>query len=206
MLFSAARTVQISPLGGQNNLLEEGRLLRSRICCPLTSEGEKSLLWVQECKHLDQRRQMVWKSSKGIHLCPTRTGSLNRGGGLQRYFSPTYNAGLSSLPWQLNNHSHLGSPSLSYTHDDPLSQRSTSGPDDPETQSSRVSLTTPWSFIKRHQQENLNTVKLTDTTDIFLLLSQNVSFLYEVYCNLTNSLPWHLLSHLDFSCPNNLPL
>lgn len=32
---------------------------------------------------------------------------LNRGVGLRRYLSPTYNAVLSSLPRQLNNHSHM---------------------------------------------------------------------------------------------------
>ena len=37
--------------------------------------------------------------------------SLNRGVGLQHYLSPTYNTVLSSLPRQLNNYSHLGSPS-----------------------------------------------------------------------------------------------
>ena len=39
--------------------------------------------------------------------------SLYRGGGLRHYSSPTYNALLNSLPTQLNNHSHQGSPSLS---------------------------------------------------------------------------------------------
>ena len=34
-------------------------------------------------------------------------------GHLRYYLSPTYNAILSSLPRQLNNQSHLGSPSLS---------------------------------------------------------------------------------------------
>ena len=33
--------------------------------------------------------------------------SLNRGGDLQHYLSPMYNAVLSSLPRQLNNHSYL---------------------------------------------------------------------------------------------------
>ena len=42
---------------------------------------------------------------------------LNRGGGLWHYLSPTYNAALSSLARQLNNHSHLGSPSLSNPHE-----------------------------------------------------------------------------------------
>lgn len=39
--------------------------------------------------------------------------SLNRGGGLR---SPTYNAVLSSLPRQLNNHSNLDSPSPNDPH------------------------------------------------------------------------------------------
>ena len=38
----------------------------------------------------------------------------------------------SSLPWQLNNHSHLGSPSLSNPHEGQSDQRPTSGPNDSE--------------------------------------------------------------------------
>ena len=41
-----------------------------------------------------------------------RQPSLNRGGGLRHYLSPTYTAVLSSLPRQLNSHSHLDSPTL----------------------------------------------------------------------------------------------
>ena len=43
--------------------------------------------------------------------------SLNRGGGLWHYLSPTFNAALSSLARQLNNHSHLGSPRPSNPHE-----------------------------------------------------------------------------------------
>ena len=44
-----------------------------------------------------------------ISVKPERLSS-NRGGGLRHYLSPSYNAVLSSLPRQLNNPSHLGSP------------------------------------------------------------------------------------------------
>ena len=47
---------------------------------------------------------------------------LNRGGGLRHYLSPNYNAALSSLLRQLNNHSHLGSSSPSYQHKGRLGQ------------------------------------------------------------------------------------
>ena len=68
--------------------------------------------------------------------------SLNSGGGLRHYLSPTYNAALSSLPRQFNNHSHLGSPSPNNPHQGRLDQRPTSGPNNSETQSSQMSLTT----------------------------------------------------------------
>ena len=42
--------------------------------------------------------------------------SLKRGGGPRQYLSTTYNTVQSSLPRQLNNHSHLGSPSLRNQH------------------------------------------------------------------------------------------
>ena len=48
--------------------------------------------------------------------------SLNRGGGLQHHLSPFYNAVLSSLPKQLNNHSHLGLPISSNLHKGKLDQ------------------------------------------------------------------------------------
>lgn len=43
--------------------------------------------------------------------------NLNRGGGLRLYLTPTYTAVLSSLPRELNNHSHVGSPSHSNPHE-----------------------------------------------------------------------------------------
>ena len=51
------------------------------------------------------------KRSKRIHLCQTGTTVFE--GGLRHYISPTY----SSLPRQLDNNSHLGSPSLSNPHE-----------------------------------------------------------------------------------------
>ena len=48
--------------------------------------------------------------------------SFNRGGGLRHYLSATYNAVLSSLLRQLNNHSHLGSPNTSNPHRGRLNQ------------------------------------------------------------------------------------
>ena len=72
--FSAARAAQICALGWRNNLsISWGLLLRSRLCCPLPSEGEKSFLWLQQCKHLSQSRQMVLKRSKRIHLFQSGT-------------------------------------------------------------------------------------------------------------------------------------
>ena len=68
--------------------------------------------------------------------------SLNRGGVLRHYISHIFNAVLSSLPRCLNNHSHLGSPSHSNQHEGCLGQRSTIWPNDSETQSSHVSVTT----------------------------------------------------------------
>ena len=55
--------------------------------------------------------------------------SLNRGGGLRHYLSPSYNAVLSSLPRQLNNHWHLGLPGLSNPHEGWFDQWPISGPD-----------------------------------------------------------------------------
>ena len=83
---------------------------------------QKLFLWGQQCKHFSQRRQ--------------ERPSLNRGGGLRHYLSPTYNAVLSFLPRQFNNHSHLGS------HEGLLGQRPTSGPNDSETQRWHVSSVT----------------------------------------------------------------
>ena len=113
---------------------ETKHLLRSTLCCPLTSGGENEFLWGQQHKHLSQRRQMVWKKEveESIYVRLERP-SLNRGGGLPCYLSPTYNAVPSSLPRQLNNHSHLVSPSLSSSHGG-----LENGPNDSETQSSRV--------------------------------------------------------------------
>ena len=54
--------------------------------------------------------------------------SLNRGGGLRHYLSPTYNAVLSYPHRQLNNHSHLGSPNSSNPHGGWLDQQPTSSP------------------------------------------------------------------------------
>ena len=56
------------------------------------------------------------------------------------YLSPTYNAVLSFLPRQLNNHSHLSSPSPSKAHEDWLVQGPTSGPNNSDTQSPHVSF------------------------------------------------------------------
>ena len=79
-------------------------------CCPLTSVGEKSFPWGQKCKHLDQRRQMVRRKSKVIHLCPTRITIFEQ----RRWTTTLFSLpALSSPPRQLNNHSHLGSPSPS---------------------------------------------------------------------------------------------
>ena len=46
-----------------------------------------------------------------------RRSSLNRGGGLRHYLSPTYIFVLSSLHRQLDNHSHRGSPSFRNPHE-----------------------------------------------------------------------------------------
>ena len=53
-----------------------------------------------------------------------------------------YNAVLSNLPRQLNNHLHLCSPSTSNPHEGRLNQHPTGGSDDSETWSSHMSLTT----------------------------------------------------------------
>ena len=78
---------------------------------------KKLFLWGQQCKHLGQRRQMVWKRNKGICLCQMERLCLNREGGQRLYLSPTYNTVLSSLPRQLYNHSHLGSARLRIPHE-----------------------------------------------------------------------------------------
>ena len=54
--------------------------------------------------------------------------SLNKGGGVRHHLSPTYYAVMSSPSRQLNNHSHLGSPSSSNPREGQLGQRPTSGP------------------------------------------------------------------------------
>ena len=64
------------------------------------------------------------------------------GGGLRYSLSPTHNAVLSSLPRQLNNHSHLGSPNLSNPHEGSTTH---AGPDDCETRSYE---TLCWSVLK----------------------------------------------------------
>ena len=51
----------------------EASLLRSRLFCLLTFDGGKLFLWGQQCKYIVQRRQVVWKRSKGIHPCQTGT-------------------------------------------------------------------------------------------------------------------------------------
>ena len=102
----------------------------------------KKILGGQQCKHVGQRRQMVWKRSKEIHRVKLERPTLNRGSGLRHYLSPTYNAVLCSLTRQLINHSHLGSPSPSNPHEGWSSQRPISGPNDYETQRSHVSITT----------------------------------------------------------------
>ena len=55
-----------------------------------------------------------------VNILPLSSTALNRGGGLSHYLSPTYNAVLSSLPRQFNNHSHLSSPSPGNAHEDQL--------------------------------------------------------------------------------------
>ena len=71
---------------------------------------------------------MVWKRNEIIHLCETGT---TRGATEEVAYditttSPTYNAVLSSLPRQLDNHSHLGSPGPNNPHDGQLGQQPTS--------------------------------------------------------------------------------
>ena len=68
--------------------------------------------------------------------------SLTRGAGLRYYLSPAYDTVLSSLPRQLNNYSHLRSSTPRNPHKNLLGQQPTSGPNDSETQSSYLSLTT----------------------------------------------------------------
>lgn len=68
------------------------QLLRSRLCCPFAFKGEQSFLRGQQCQHLGQRRQMVWKrSDESIYVKPDQT-FLNRRSSLWQYLSPTYNA------------------------------------------------------------------------------------------------------------------
>ena len=78
-----------------NGTAQESQLLKSILCFSLTSEGGKSFLCRQECKQLYQTGMAVFE----------------QGGGPQNDLSPTYNAALSTIPRQLNNHSHLGSSS-----------------------------------------------------------------------------------------------
>ena len=59
--------------------------------------------------------------------------SLNRGGGLRHYLSPSYDVVPSSLPRHVDNHSHLGSPSCNNSHESRSGQSLTSGPEAPET-------------------------------------------------------------------------
>lgn len=68
--------------------------------------------------------------------------SLNTGGGLQHYLSPTSYGELSSLSRHLNYHSHLGSSSPSNPHEGKLGTHPTSGPNGSKTQCSHVSLMT----------------------------------------------------------------
>ena len=88
--------------------------------------------------------------------------SLNWGGGLRHYSSHTYNAALSSLPRQLDNRSHLGSPTLSNPHDGRFDQQPSSGPNDsvrtlprrvcdsaPVSQNWRSLLDKRWNVFKR---------------------------------------------------------
>ena len=56
--------LQICTIGTQNNLY--------------IKERHFAFLWGQQCKHLGQKRQMVWKRSKGVHLCHTGTTSIER--------------------------------------------------------------------------------------------------------------------------------
>ena len=83
-----------------------------------------------------------WRGIKQSICVKLEQLSLNRGGDLWDYLSPTDNGVLSSLHRHLNNHSHQGSPSSSDPHEGLFGQRPTSGPKDSETQNSCVSLTT----------------------------------------------------------------
>ena len=89
-----------------NGTTQEGRLLRSRLCCPLTSEGENHSFEDNNVNILAREDRWFERGVKESIYIKLEQLSLNRGGGLQHYLSPTYNAVLSSLPRHLNNHSH----------------------------------------------------------------------------------------------------
>ena len=108
----------------------------SRLGCPLTSEGEKNCVNI-----LAQEDRWFERGVKESICGKLEWPSLNGGGDLRHYLSPTYNAALNSLSRQINNHSHLGSPSPNNPHEGQLGQQPTSGLNDSETQSSHVSIT-----------------------------------------------------------------
>ena len=77
------------------------------------------------------------QKTSSFHLKTLEQLYLNRDF-LQHPLTSTYNAALSSLHRQLNNHSHLGSPSPCNPHECRLGQWSTSGSNDSETQLTHV--------------------------------------------------------------------
>ena len=85
---------------------------------------------------------MVWKRRKEPIYVKLEQPSLNRGGGLRHHLSPNYNSVLSSLQTDTLKTIHTWTHLALETHMKPSQVNDPSGPNNFETQSSDMSLTT----------------------------------------------------------------
>ena len=86
--------------------------------------GGISMAWLL---HLCQRTGMVWKRSKWIRLCQTRTAFFEQRRWPKTLLINHLQCSTEFSPRQLNKYSHLGSPSPSNPHEGWLGQGPTSG-------------------------------------------------------------------------------
>ena len=97
-----SRTAQICTSVRQNNLFIHewhnigGPTAQVQTLLSTYIWRRKSFPWGQQCECLVQRRQMVWKRSKRIHLCQTGTTAFEQKTRTKTSLITTYSAVLSS--------------------------------------------------------------------------------------------------------------
>ena len=115
-------------------------LLLGHICKQWLGGEERSIFIYK--LHFSWRGPFSWKYCSGkMAVCVSVSAPgllLGENTDVTNHKSPTYNAVPSSLPRQLNNHLHLGSPSTSNPHEGQLGPLVGRWPNDSETQRSRV--------------------------------------------------------------------